>query len=180
MQWYNAPPEWSEDGDGITVKAAGDTDFWRLTKHGFIADNGHFYYQEVIGGFTAEVKITGDYAALYDQSGLMVRESELVWMKCGIEYLDGVQQASTVITRDFSDWSVLPLHQAPKFIWIRVQRTKETIEVFYSLDGESYTMLREAYLTETPALQVGIMTCAPKGDGFSTNFEGFKVTTVKA
>ena len=60
-------------------------------------------YETVTGDFTATVKITGNYAVLYDQAGLMVRESETVWMKCGIEYLEGVQQASAVITRDFSD-----------------------------------------------------------------------------
>jgi uncharacterized protein len=39
----------------------------------------------------------------------MLKISETHWMKCGIEYVHGVKQASTVITNDYSDWSVTPL-----------------------------------------------------------------------
>ena len=45
MQWLNEPSRW-DDGDGvIRVTADGQTDFWRITRHGFIADNGHFYFE---------------------------------------------------------------------------------------------------------------------------------------
>ena len=34
-------------------------------------------------------------------------------MKCGIELVDGVQHASVVVTREYSDWSVVPLPRRP-------------------------------------------------------------------
>jgi len=176
MQWYNEPQQWQHDDNKLTVQCDGKTDYWRVTRHGFIKDDAPFYYETVSGDFTATVKITGDYAALYDQAGLMVRESETVWMKCGIEYLEGVQQASAVITRDFSDWSVLPLPDNPVSIWIRVERIKEAIEVYFSVDGENFTMIRQGYLTTTEDLQVGMMCAAPTGDGFEVKFEGFIVS----
>lgn len=37
------------------------------------------------GDFSAEVRIAGDYFALYDQSGLMLRADESHWIKTGIE-----------------------------------------------------------------------------------------------
>ena len=43
----------------------------------------------------------------------MLRASDQYWMKCGIEYVDGIQQASAVVTNDFSDWSVTPLQTNP-------------------------------------------------------------------
>ena len=127
--------------------------------------------------FTAEVKVIGQYKTLYDQAGLMVRQDEITWLKCGIEFVDGVQHISAVVTRDYSDWSVVPLVHHPTFLWLRVKREGPAIEVKYSLDGEQYTMLRLSYLTEAETLQVGVMCASPEGDGFPITFEEFKLDT---
>jgi len=175
MEWYNEPPEWTTAGDVITVKAGAHTDFWRKTHDGGIRDTGNFYWQPVSGNFVAEVKITGEYATLYDQAGLMVRLDEKTWMKCGIEFFQDVQHVSVVVTREFSDWSVIRLAQNPESIWMRVVRTDFTLEVYYSLNGSDYTMLRQAYLSPQADLQVGVMVAAPIGDGFKAKLEGFHV-----
>jgi regulation of enolase protein 1 (concanavalin A-like superfamily) len=169
--------EWYTEADGITVVAGPKTDFWRKTHYGFIRDNGHFYYQEVSGDFTAEVKVAGDYATLYDQAGLMVRLDEANWLKCGIEYVDGVQYISAVVTRDYSDWSVAPLPQNPPAIWLRLKRVGSALEIFYSLDDRHYNLLRVTYLPEAESIQVGPMCAAPDGNGFTARFEGFQVVT---
>lgn len=177
MEWYNEPADWQATNGTITVTTDKETDFWRVTRHDFIADNAHFYYQPVDGDFTATVKFTGAYQDLYDQAGLMVRQDENVWLKCGVEYLNGVQQASAVVTRDFSDWSVIPLDDAPKSAWIRLQRIGTAFEVSFSRDGASFMMIRECYLTDAPSLQVGVMCASPKGDGFTTTFENLTIET---
>jgi uncharacterized protein len=174
MEWLNEPPAWQGNGNILTVTAGPRTDFWRKTHDGGVRDSGHFYHRTINGDFTAEVKVSGAYGALYDQAGLMIRLNEQTWLKCGIEYLDGVQQASVVVTRDCSDWSVLPLPDPPA-IWLRVARHGATVEVRYSLDDATYTLIRQAYLTDAPALQVGPMLAAPTGEGFQATFEGFKV-----
>ncbi len=175
MQWYNEPPEWSEKEGLIHVVSGAKTDFWRTTHYGFIRDNGHFYYEEVSGNFIAEVKIRGQYRDLYDQAGLMIRQDEKTWLKCGIEYVDGVQQASVVVTRDYSDWSVVPLSQNPEWIRLRLKRNAEAVEIEYSLDGDRNQMLRLAYLTTASQLQLGLMCASPQGEGFAIAFEEFQI-----
>ncbi|MBD2357166.1 DUF1349 domain-containing protein [Tolypothrix sp. FACHB-123] len=175
MKWYNEPPAWHKKAESIHVSAGAKTDFWQKTHYNFMRDNGNFYYQEVTGDFTVEVKIIGEYQALYDQAGLMIRENENIWLKCGIEYVEEVQNVSAVVTRDYSDWSVIPLSKPPVALCLRVQRRAETVEVQYSLDNENYQMLRLAYLTQTETLQVGIMCASPQGEGFSVTFENFKI-----
>ncbi len=174
MQWHNPPPNWHINEGIIAVTAGRKTDFWRRTHDDGIRDSGHFYYTAITGDFVAEVKVSGAYATLYDQAGLMVRLDEASWLKCGIEYFKEMQHASVVVTRDYSDWSVLPLPEGPPFIWTRVSRQGGTVEVHYSLDGEVYTMLRQAYLT-TAQVQVGVMCAAPQGEGFDATFEAFSV-----
>ena len=175
MNWYNEPPAWSLSGQTIHITTGPKTDFWRKTHYGFIRDNGHFYYQEVAGDFVAEVKFSGQYQSLYDQAGLMLRLDEANWLKCGIEYVDGVQQASVVVTRDFSDWSVAPLPGNPASLWLRLTRQGQSVEIHYSLDGEHDSLLRVAYLPMAERVQVGPMAASPEGDGFSVAFEGFVV-----
>ncbi len=177
MQWYNEPSSWEERDGRITVRSDGKTDFWRKTHNGAINDNGHFYYQEVAGSFTVEVKVSGCYADLYDQAGVMLRIDEANWLKCGIELFNGVQQASAVCTREFSDWSILPLAD-PDAIWLKVVYRDGSVEVSYALDGESFTMIRQAYLGRADSVQAGIMIAAPTGGGFEAEFDGFRVAGI--
>lgn len=175
MQWLNESPDWNERDHIITVTAAPKTDFWRKTHDNGLRDNGHFYYQTVSGDFRAEVKVTGQYEALYDHAGMMVRLDEATWLKCGVEMFNGAPLASVVVTRDTSDWSVVPSQAAPPSVWLRVVRHGATVEVHYSVDGQQYTMLRQATLTDAATVSVGIMCASPTGDGFTATFEGFVV-----
>lgn len=175
MKWYNEPTFWSEQEQKITVTAGVNTDFWRKTHYGFIRDNGNFYYQEVTGDFTATVKITGQYEILYDQAGLMIRKDNETWLKCGIEFVEGVQQASVVVTRLYSDWSVVQLPENPPCLWLSLERKKETVTVKYSLNGKQYIMARLAYLTEEETVQVGLMCASPERDSVSSGTDGFRV-----
>ena len=86
-----------------------------------------------------------------------------------------MQYVSAVVTRDFSDWSVVALPGSPAALWLRVVRTGPAIEISYALDGSNYTMLRLTYLTEAERVQVGPMCAAPKGPGFPATFEQFSV-----
>lgn len=174
MQWLNEPPNWQQDNRALTVRAAGGTDFWRKTHDSGIRDNGHLYFDRVESDFSATVEIGGEYRDQYDQAGLMVRLDEANWLKCGVELKDGIQYASVVVTRDWSDWSVVKLDR-PASIWLRVQRRQSTLEVYFSLDGQTFQLLRQAFLTEASVLSVGPMIAAPKGDGFSAVFKDFSL-----
>ena len=94
----------------MSVVTGFKTDFWQSTFYRIQRDNVHFYHTEVKKDFSAEFVIDGYYEELYDQAGLMLRVDALNSIKTGIEFTDGIQHFSTVITRDgFSDWSVIPL-----------------------------------------------------------------------
>lgn len=179
MQWYNEPPQWKLENSMLMVTTGAKTDFWRTTHYGFIRDDGHFYYQTAEGDFVFTAQFTGQYHDLYDQAGVMLRVDEQNWIKCGVEFVEGVQQASVVVTRQFSDWSVTPLPQNPPTIWLKVKRSGDAVEVFYSLDGSHYTLLRLAYLPPDKPVQVGIMCASPQGAGFTVHFDHFQLTTAE-
>ncbi len=104
----------------------------------------------------------------------MLRVDATTWLKCGVELVDGVQQASVVVTRDFSDWSIAPLPGEPTALRLRLTRRGSAVGIHAAADGGELALLRLAYLPAGPA-RVGPMLASPDGDGFAATFEGFHV-----
>ena len=178
MQWLNEPAHWSTSDNQMIVTTSPQTDFWQTTHYGFIHDNGHFYFEHVDTDFVVDVEIIGNYKDLYDQAGVMIRTDEKHWIKTGIEYVDGVQQVSAVITRDYSDWSVTPLLTPPQSLHLRVERKKEAIHISYRDANSKYTLLRLGYFPMMPRVQVGLMCASPVGDGYEVVFKNYACTAL--
>jgi regulation of enolase protein 1 (concanavalin A-like superfamily) len=179
MHWLNQPKKWAGDAHKLTVTVDPGTDYWRITHYGFIRDSGPFYYQEVAGDFEATVKVTGSYQELFHQAGLMVRINNKNWIKTGIEYVDGVQNVSAVVTREVSDWSVVPRNDSPKSIWLKLLRKGDYVQIEYSFDNKDFKMLRLAYFPPKVKAQIGIVAAAPGKKSFEVVFEDFLVKEVK-
>lgn len=175
MQWLNEPPQWSESQHRLMVKTAPDTDFWRVTHYGFIRHTGHFYFDTIQSDFTVDVAIAGQYRDLYDQAGIMLRYDEHTWLKTGIEYVDGLQNLSVVVTRDYSDWSVIPLTVPLSVLRLRVVRRQEAVQIFYLDEQNQPVMIRMAYFPVVQPLQVGMMCASPQGQGFEVTFEDYQL-----
>ena len=177
MKWMNEPASYTRLGEKMVVHSRAKTDFWRKTFYGYITGNGHLFYVETTGDFMFQARINGQYAALYDQAGLMVRLDAENWMKCGTEFFDGRRHASVVFTRDFSDWSTMPDLSDTADIWWRAVRKKDSIETLCSLDGQKFMSVRQGYFVPGGKVRVGIMCAAPEGPGFDATFSDMKLDT---
>ncbi len=179
MQWFNEPDQWEIIGDNsMSMQVIAQTDFWRKTHYGFTVDDGPFYHASVGGEFEVKVKITGDYKARFDQMGLMIRKNEKTWIKTGVEFVNEAINISAVVTHENSDWSVVELKQKPQAVWLKAIRRLDAIEMQYSLDGESFTMLRLAWFPDNTPVMVGLMAASPDGEGFKALFEDFSLVHV--
>ena len=145
MTWMNEPASWKRSGDVLTVRSRAKTDFWRKTFYGYLTDHGHFFHVPVGRDFVFQARVNRQYAALYDQAGLMVRRHAENWMKCGTEFFDGQRHASVEFTRDFSDWSSMPDLSKSEAIWWRAIPKKDSTETSFSSDGSSFTAVRQGY-----------------------------------
>ena len=171
MTWLNDPASATKDGDQLVVRSRAKTDFWRQTTTGTIMDNGHFFHLSVSSAFVFQARVNGQFAAEFDQAGLMVRLNPENWMKCGTELFAGHRRASVVFTREFSDWStMLDLSEAAP-VWWRVIRKHNSIQVLYSLDGKDFTFVRDGYFEPEVKVDVGILCAAPTGPGFEAVFD---------
>lgn len=179
MNWLNEPDRWEvKDKRTFVMQVPPQTDYWRVSHYGFTVDDAPFYYTTYGGEFEVKVKITGIYKTTFDQMGLMLRIDHQNWIKAGVEYVNGKQNVSTVVTHNTSDWSVVELSDAPRSIWMKAVRRLDAVEVFYSLDDKKYTMIRTCWLQDNCPVMIGLMGASPDGAGFEAIFEDFKVTTL--
>ncbi|MEX2513055.1 MAG: DUF1349 domain-containing protein [Cyclobacteriaceae bacterium] len=175
FSWMNEPRKWEIKEGKLFVHTQSKTDFWRRTQYGFIRDNGHFWYINQQGDTEISVKITGEYKDLYDQAGIMLRIDDENWVKAGVEFVGGVQQASAVVTRTFSDWSVISLSDNPASLWIKVKRGADYVEISYSRDSVHFQLQRLAYFPPSSEFFIGLMAASPDGDGFEVVFDDFQI-----
>jgi uncharacterized protein len=178
MIWMNGPLSSRRVGDKLVVRSRPKTDFWRKTYYGYITDNGHFFHRRAEGDFVLQGRVNGQYAALYDQAGLMVRVNAENWMKCGTEFFEGKRHASVVFTREYSDWSTMADLSETGAVWWRAVRKGESLETLCSLDGKNFTSVRQGYFPASPA-DAGIMCAAPEGGGFEAEFDQISLSLDK-
>lgn len=175
MTWFNEPTTWETKDNSLRMFVTPKTDYWRISHYGFTVDDAPFLYSIRGGEFEVKVKISADYKARFDQSGLMLRIDHENYIKAGIEFVDGKYNLSTVVTHKTSDWSVITLEKAIPFVWIKAVRRRDAVEVFYSFDDKNYTMMRNAWLQDNHPVMVGLMAASPDGDGFNASFEHFNI-----
>ena len=182
MRWMNEP-RWSLEAQDVEahgsaphslrVQTDDHTDFWRETHYGFVRDSGHFLHTDPLHEFSAQVRVEGQYRALYDQAGLMIRSGPETWVKAGVEFV-GEQQVSAVVTREFSDWNVRPVG-LPEHIDLKLTRRGNALSVQVRLPGHGWGLLRLAYYPLDLPAEVGVYACSPERAGFEVRFSAFQL-----
>lgn len=175
MQWFNEPTKWEIKNNSLTMNVTPQSDYWRVSHYGFTVDDAPFLYTMRGGEFEVKVKVTGDYTARFDQAGLMLRIDHENYIKAGIEFVDGKYNLSTVVTHHTSDWSIIALDRPVPFVWIKAVRRLDAIEVFYSFDDVTYTLMRNAWMPDNHPIMVGVMAAGPDGNGFKARFDNFSI-----
>lgn len=175
MQWFNEPAKWEIKNNSLSMSVTPQSDYWRISHYGFTVDDAPFLYTLRGGEFEVKVKVSGDYTARFDQAGLMLRIDHENYIKAGIEFVDGKYNLSTVVTHHTSDWSIITLDRPVPFVWIKAVRRLDAIEVFYSFDDVTYTLMRNAWMPDNHPVMVGVMAACPDGNGFKARFDNFSI-----
>ncbi|MCX5514581.1 DUF1349 domain-containing protein [Kaistia algarum] len=173
--WLNEPATWRVDESGLSLTTDEQTDFWRETHYGFSRDSGHFLGFSAADGFTASIRIQGEFRTLYDQAGLMLRLDETRWIKTGVEFTDGERFLSAVLTDGRSDWSVARPFDVVDDFCVRVTVKGGAVRIQASLDGVFWPLLRLAPIPVAARYQIGPMACTPERGGLQVRFSQFEI-----
>jgi regulation of enolase protein 1 (concanavalin A-like superfamily) len=174
--WLNEPERWTARGDGLEMVTDQATDFWRETHYGFSRDSGHFLGFRTAEAFTAELRVQGDFRALYDQAGIMVRIDAQHWVKAGIEFSDGRAMLGSVLTDGRSDWATAPYEHDAADFWMRATVTNGVLRLQVSADGKLWPLVRLAPFAKASSYLLGPMACTPERAGLKVVFSSFRLT----
>lgn len=173
-RWLNEPPRVEIDGAALIVTTGDHTDFWRRTSYGFIHDNGHGLLSDFPNETAIEVAYEAEFAAQFDQAGILIRIDDRTWIKAGVELSDGVPQLGAVVTREFSDWSVAP---APDWVGIpitvRASRSGDAVTIRAHRGDGPWQLVRVAPLAADALAAAGPFTCSPTRAGLVVRFTRF-------
>ena len=135
------------------------------------------------------VTISGPWATLYDQGGLVFilpesSDGSRKWIKSGIEFYEGEPWLSAVVADRWADWSLVPLN-GKKEVTLEFERSKGSLWIFAIL-GEKKVPVREItwILSEGDDKEcwVGVFAAKPtkraEEEEFVVNFSGWELDVV--
>ena len=169
--WLNEPAVWREKPNTLEIVTDHGSDFWRKTSYGFTRHSGHARLVEFPDDSSIECTFRADFSQQFDQAGIMVWGDEANWIKCGVEYADGVLGIGAVVTRELSDWSTGPHpYWADQPVTLRISRKNGAVTIRAKTDVSPWELVRLAPLQEELFWQVGPYAASPSREGLEVTF----------
>ncbi len=166
LAWEHPPVKWeplSEGGIRVTVPAR--SDYFRDPAGVMVNDNAPFLWKPATGDFVAQAHVRPAFNSTYDSGVLMARHDEHTWAKLCFEKTDfGTTAAVSVVTRGVSDDANGADISQPD-LWLQMVRSGNLFALHYSLDGQTWRMVRIFSLPAPETIRVGVVTQCPIGPG---------------
>lgn len=170
-RWLNEPKKWSVSSGVLQLVTDVETDFWRKTSYGFIRDSGHALLFGLPDQSSFECSFDASVSGQFDQAGVLVRASAENWIKCGVEFADGVLGVGAVVTRDVSDWSTAPHdHWVGTTITLRVSRSGDALTIRARSENGPFELVRLAPIDPALPWQAGPFAASPSRAGLEVSF----------
>lgn len=168
-KWLNES-QMVNGGNEVAIFAPGHTDWFNNPvpvdgKLSAPVANAPFYYTDVTGDFVFRAKVRPNFRTVYDACALMVIQDEKLWTKAAFEKSDfGTTAAVCVVTNGISD-DANGCNIVQDEVWLQIVRVGDVFCTHYSLDGETFYMVRLFHLPVEKTVKVGIEAQCPAGDG---------------
>lgn len=186
LAWEHSPISWeSLPEGGIRVTVPGKTDYFRDPAGRPPSDNAPYLWKHVTGDFVAQARVRPAFTSTYDAGVLMVRHDATNWAKLCFEHTDfGTTAAVSVVTRGVSD-DANGVDITQPDLWLQAVRAGNVFALHYSLDGQSWRMVRLFHMEVPPTIRVGMVAQCPVGPGaaidlLSLTIDPRPITNVRA
>ncbi len=172
------------DSDKIIINCGEKSDFFNVydsneSKIRKIA-TAPYLFQEVKGDFICCVKLSSIFISTYDSAVLMLMSDEDMWAKACFELTDfGKTAVVSVVTNKYSDDANGNNIQSD-FVYLKAIRVKNDFSFHYSIDGESFDMMRFFHLEVPETIKVGLVAQSPLGNSNKCIFENFNIQNTTA
>ncbi|MBC8570470.1 DUF1349 domain-containing protein [Zongyangia hominis] len=172
--WINeSSAKWS--GKDVSVTAPDKTDLFAPLDGSDVVHSAPVYYREVTGDCVIRVKAAMKPHNKYDGAGIILYDDERHWVKGCSEVVDnGRSAAISVVTNGVSDDAIGP-YVDRESIWLQVARKGEDFAVHFSLDGETFDLIRFCHVPMGRTVKAGLVAQAPLGEGGPRDFSQISI-----
>ena len=180
-KWINATDAKME-GEELVLYAPAETNYFNDPEPinglaGIPQGLAPVLYTNVEGDFVMRAKVTPSLDTQYDAAGLMVIQDDTMWAKAVYEKTDfGTNAIVCVVTDRISD-DANGCNIDQDSIWLQMARIDNTFVVHYSLDGETYYLVRIFTLPVDKEVKVGLVAQCPEGKG---NYHRFGEVSIES
>lgn len=177
-EWTTEPVSVTEEGLHLKVESREGSDYWEKTLYGFQRDSGHSLLTSWDQDVAMEVTFELDsFTELYDQAGIMLMNAPGQWIKAGIEINDGIPQLATVVTHEYSDWSLAPVPEwVGERVTIRASRLNDAVIIRARAGKHPWRTVRVAPFPARTDSQAGPFVCSPTRPGLIVTFTRWAIT----
>ena len=170
-EWFNPPVVLVESIDELVVSTGENTDLWRTTSYGFVHDTGHGLLSPLRDGEAMELTFEAHYQSEFDQAGMLLWSDDEHWIKCGIEYADGVAGLGAVVTDAVSDWSTSPVPEwVGQAVTVRMSRQSDALTIRAKTADEPWRLVRLAPIDPSREWRAGPYAASPSRAGLRVIF----------
>ena len=177
LSWDHPPVKWEPlPGSGLRVTVPETSDYFQDPGWVTQKDDAPYLWLNVTGNFVACARVRPPQSTLlWDARAIMARQDTLHWVKVCYERTDwGVMAAVSVITNGTSDDANGAELSLPE-VWLQVHRVGDVFGLHYSVDGQTWRMVRLVRLPMPASIKVGLVAQCPGGPGVVIDFLHFSV-----
>jgi regulation of enolase protein 1 (concanavalin A-like superfamily) len=177
LTWEHAPLKWEPlPGSGLGMHVPPQSDYFRDPGGSAQKDDAPYLWMNVTGNFVARALVRAPQSTLHwDAGAIMARQDAQHWVKVCYERTDwGVMAAVAVVTNGTSDDGNGTELSLPE-VWLQIHRTGDVFGLHYSVDGQTWRMVRLLRMAMPAAIKVGLVAQCPGGPGVVVDFLHFSV-----
>jgi len=175
--WTHQPGQVEYEGTDLVVTALKGSDAWRITSYGFVHESEHALLSRLEPGSAVEVTFAVSLSEQFDQAGLFLRASPSLWVKAGLEYVDGTPHVGVVVTDGLSDWSSFPVPAwSGRRATVRASWAGDAVTIRAKVDEDPFHLIRLLPLDPGAEIKGGPYLCAPTRSGLTVRFHSWHTT----
>jgi regulation of enolase protein 1 (concanavalin A-like superfamily) len=179
LKWENKPLEFSVDKNRIILTAGEKTDMFRDPNVTYNTDNAPKLLFKADSDFVLTASIEHGFENKWDGGAIVLKQDSLNWIKfCFEKDYTGARRVVSVVTKNISD-DCNSVEIPGNNVFYKVAKAGNVITLYYSLNGQTWFLVRHLQFETTGPLQVGFLAQSPTGKSCKVTFAQVTYTVKK-
>ena len=162
--WENTPVRFATGVSYFTIVAGAKTDMFRDPNVAYNTDNAPKLLFMADSNFVLTAAIHHAFASKWDGGAIVLKADSLNWIKfCFEKDYTGNRRVVSVVTKGISD-DCNSVSVSGNTVYYKIAKAGNVITLYYSLDGNSFFLVRHLTFDSDLPLRLGFLAQSPTGE----------------